>query len=111
MDLVRDILISVADDKSEILKKYPDQEVCYHMAIMIEAGLLIGEALKNGAGVLPVFAHVDRLTWQGHDFLDAARHEERWAWAKKAIGKLGGATFQVWTAVLTAYVREKLGIK
>jgi hypothetical protein len=111
MDLVRDILISVADDNRKTLEKYADREVCYHMAIMIEAGLIIGEAIKSDAEALPVFAHADRLTWKGHDFLDAARHEERWSWAKKAIEKLGGATFQVWTALLTSYLQDKLGLK
>ena len=32
-----------------------------------------------------------RLTWQGHEFLDAARNEDRWNQAKKTISEKGGS--------------------
>jgi hypothetical protein len=50
------------------------------------------------------------LTWEGHEFLDAARENKTRNQAKDIINRLGGATIQIWVAVLTELIKKKLGL-
>jgi hypothetical protein len=55
-------------------------------------------------------ALISSLTWQGHEFLDAAREPSRWQQAKAIVAKAGEASIQVWIAVLTDLVKKNLGL-
>jgi hypothetical protein len=70
------------------LSRYTGAQAGHHMALLIEAGLVKG---KVAAGSLadeddepPFILLFGRLTWAGHDFLDAARSEPVW---RKALAK------------------------
>lgn len=82
MDLVRKILMSVADNPSGWassnlkIEGYTDEEVGYHSLIMIEAGLVAGQDVTI-MGSSPE-GLITRLTWQGHEFLEAAQEPTRW---------------------------------
>lgn len=43
---------------------------------------------------------IHRMTWSGHDFLDAIRDEGRLSQAKDIFSKMGGVTFEVAKEVL-----------
>jgi hypothetical protein len=114
MDLVRKILMAVADNPSGWapsgleIEGYTDEQIGYHALIMIEAGLVAGEdvtVMRSGPTGM-----ITRLTWQGHDFLEAAREPTRWQEAKTIIGKVGSASLQVWTTVLTQLTLKSLGL-
>jgi hypothetical protein len=105
MDLVRAILLKIeespdgyAPDSIEI-PDYSRNQIAYHLAIMIEAGLLHGDVAEGMEGDLDGLP--TRITWQGHDFLDAAREPSRWGQAKRRLGRIGSASFEVWIKVLT----------
>jgi hypothetical protein len=52
-----------------------------------------------------------RLTWQGHDFLEAARNDIIWAKAKAKVVEQGvGLSVELMKAVLLSYGKERLGI-
>ena len=73
MDLVRLILQKIEmDEPPHSIEGFTQPQVNYHIAIMIDAHLVIGitGSSDNSAGV--DFAIVNRMTWQGHDFLQAA---------------------------------------
>jgi hypothetical protein len=79
-----------------------------HIELLIEAGLLAGEVHRHSSGGIPV---VTRLTWAGHDFLDAMKDEGIWRKAKESILKpIGGATFDVLLDWLKWQMKEKLGM-
>jgi hypothetical protein len=77
---------------------------------------LLGEAglakifETTSAGDKSPQAIVTRLTWAGHEFLDAARENQIWNQAKDSIGKIGGASLQIWMMVLTGLIMKKLQI-
>lgn len=109
MDLAREILLAV--EKSEGMAGWIDldlqgrskDEVTYHVMLLEEAGLI-------EAHDLTVHGDVDwrptRLTWHGHEFLDAAREESRWAKAKSIMKeKAGGLSFEVMKEVLLELMR------
>ena len=55
-------------------------------------------------------AMITSLTWFGHEFLDSARQNQVWNLTKDAIGKIGGASLDIWLALLSANIKSMLGI-
>jgi hypothetical protein len=83
IELVREILIEIdaydgsADEVFNLaIAGHSYEEVTYHVVLLAEAGLINAE--PDG-----INHSIARLTWQGHEFLDAARSEEIWDAAKK----------------------------
>ena len=113
MDFIRELLITVEakPDNSEyrlVPGKASDQEI-YHVELMVEAGLIKANPYLFDDG------HkewgVERLTWKGHEFLDAARDQSRWNQAKNIAGeKAGSVTFDVLTSLLTQLMRQAVGL-
>ncbi len=57
-------------------------EISYHMSLLIEVGLVKGQMVQTiGPEVKDFIAQ--RLTWQGHEFLDAIRSDTVWEKTKK----------------------------
>jgi hypothetical protein len=82
-DLVREILLKLEGCESARGNLRPedvsgrDQEiVSYHMQILMEAALIVGECSRTiGA---PLYCTANRLTWAGHEFLDQVRSHTAW---------------------------------
>jgi hypothetical protein len=93
MDLIREILIECEkQDGAPGLMKiaiegHSDHEINYHLSLLNEAGLIEARALGHGptAIVQPL-----RLTWNGHEFLSAARSSKVWDAAKEFTLKTTG---------------------
>jgi hypothetical protein len=78
---------------------YSDNEIDYHLTIMLEAGLFTGASHSRSGHYYPLIMPT-RLTWQGHEFLDACRDEGRWIKAKDIFKQAGGVSFEVAKEVL-----------
>lgn len=117
MDLIRAMLLQVeahphgrAPDKIEIAG-YTEEQINFHAFLLVEAGLAEGFEVTNSCSNSPE-AIINRLTWTGYEFLDSARNDGIWNKAKTTIiNKLGGASFVVLTALLTAFTKEQVGLK
>src|SRR5262245_16629438 len=85
-------------------------EVVEHIALMIDAGLIEGEAYPDtrasGGGLFIVTG----VTWKGHDFLDAARNDTVWNATKKRLAKAGAWTFPIVLEVLKEEAKRHLGL-
>lgn len=116
MDLVRAILmhlersVEVDADVAELVRDleadgYRREQLSYHYELMAEAGLIKGfDVGAASVGWLP-----QRLTWVGHEFLDAARNEDRWGRAKSLIDKtVDSAPFEMWKEVLSELSRDAI---
>ena len=67
---------------------YDESTVHEHIERLIEAGLLEGKVARaSGRSV----AHVSRLTWPGHDFLQTNRDDSVWKKAKEQMLKPGAS--------------------
>ncbi|EIO4603188.1 DUF2513 domain-containing protein [Vibrio parahaemolyticus] len=83
MDLARKLMLEVESHPSHIesikFPNYSQEEVYYHVALLIDAGLLKGDymMLKN-ASMAPAKIYIEKLTWEGHEFLDDTRKENVW---------------------------------
>ena len=88
MDLVRLILKKIEmDEPLKSIESFTQQQVDYHVAIMIEAHLVTGITGSSDNSTCVDFAFPNRMTWQGHDFLQAAKDDTKWKKAKDYISK------------------------
>ena len=80
-------MLSIEADEETDLSGIP-QEVCvYHRALIIEAGF--GTGMITESGGMPHAVVIHRLTWEGHEYLDAVRGEDIWEKTKSVFKKEG----------------------
>ncbi len=115
MDLVREILQQIEawpEPQDWVEFDLPDRlpdEVNYHVAIMVEAGLIQAQDVST----LQMYDwRAKKLTWTGHEFLDDARDDKVWSGAKKRLGaQFASASFEVIRAVLVDITKTILGLQ
>jgi len=122
MDIIRLLLLQLeSGERPKELKKYSLEQINYNSLLMIEAKLAEGGAfnrkslrelgVKIGGNlaedrVVVLF----RLTWAGHDFLDASRDETLWKKAKATVMKPAASfTFDFLKEWLRNEIRARFG--
>ena len=85
-------------------------EIAYHVRLLEESGL-IKVSIVEYCGDAGIHFDLERLTWVGHDFLDAIRNETIWKKTKTAIAEKGGSmTFDIIKAVAITLAKTTMGI-
>ncbi len=109
-DLIRQILLQIEQHpgltgpvKLDLADYTPDQ-ISYHVMLLDEAGLIEASNDTNFGGIE---WSPDRLTWHGHEFLDAARNDQSWGQVKQALGKTGGFVVAVAEQLLLELVKAQ----
>jgi hypothetical protein len=95
MDLVREVLLKVEELPFDggfhdvAVDGRTDEEIYYHVMLLDEAGFIEAMNLTTNDGVC---WKAMRLTYSGHEFLDAARSDTVWQkakdWTLKSTGTL-----------------------
>lgn len=95
MDLIREVLLKVEELPFDggfheiTVEGRTDDEVTYHVMLLHEAGFIEAQDLTTLSGIC---WKPKRLTYSGHEFLDAARSDTVWqkakAWTQKTTGTL-----------------------
>jgi hypothetical protein len=85
MELIRLLLLVYeGEEPKPDFSDYSEDQQVYHSALLIEAKLVDGSILPDR---YPRGIVVLRLTWDGHEFLDAARNQSVWNRIRaKAVG-------------------------
>jgi hypothetical protein len=115
MDLVRAILLAVEAHPDGYaphplaIDGFTPAQIGYHAVILKEAGLVEAIDSTSGDDAGPM-AIITRLTWQGHEFIAAARSPSIWSQAKALMFKAGGGSFAVWQSVLTELIKRNVGL-
>ncbi len=110
MDLIRAILLEVekstSPDGCQInLPGHSGEELYYNAQLAQEAGLIDAKFLRGSTDF-----HVLRLTYAGHEFLDAARNDTLWVKAKEMVTKnTGTLTLEGLKIALSTLIRHALG--
>lgn len=109
MDLIRGVLIEVEKLPFDSgfhdisVQGYTDEEITYHVRLAHEAGLIEAIDLTTMDGVC---WKPKRLTYEGHEFLDAARSNTVWNKAKETLLSTSGTiTLEALKALLPQIVR------
>ena len=117
LDLVRGMLLGVekAGTPTEImalgLEETDFQVLAYHAQILVEAGLLKARITWVDNSDLPVSVVVERLTWEGHDYLDAVRDDGIWVKTRALVRERAGvAALEVVKSVAIAIAKAQLGL-
>lgn len=125
MDLVRKILFVMEADEKQIeftgyspikVEGYKREIVSYHMKIMAQAGLLHVDLVESMTALIEGFQTPKNettyysISWEGHEFLDAARDNKRWEKAKGVMNQVGGFVFDVGKQLLVQYLKQELNL-
>ena len=109
MDLARSILFAIEASEDDprgwvedlgSFEGHSATAVSYHIKLLYEAGLIEADDLSTGGeGNFRWLAK--QLTWDGHEFLEAARKDSLWDQAKRlTLDKTGGLSLELLKAVL-----------
>lgn len=114
MDLVRKILLALEGHdhghapRSLPIEGHSEEQIGYHVFLMGAANLLKVADTTHTQSPSPSAIPIG-MTWEGHDFLEAAREPSRWTAALKKISESGaGMTFEILKGVLVALSKEAL---
>lgn len=116
MDLVRDILRAIEssegtefDANTLELSGHTSDVINYHLGLLVDAGM--AEGTSDQIIGRPPDWYVTRLTWEGHEFLEAARNDTIWAKAKeKATHATGGLSLAVLKEILVQFAKQAAGL-
>ena len=117
MDLIRQILFKMEDHSGgfaphnmEIDGDYTPDQIGYHIWLLGDAGLMKVSDVTSMGSDAPQAIPIN-LTWEGHDFIAAARSDTIWAHAKEKAKSVGGAlSLGVFKQLLDSLVKHQLGI-
>jgi hypothetical protein len=111
IELIRLLLIQQeTGEKPDGLTAYPEAEQIYNLQLMEDAKLIVADLFIDESGIAKG-AVIHRLTWAGHDFLDAVRDETIWKKAKEHVLRPGASwTFDVLKQWAKYELLTKLGV-
>lgn len=96
MELVRQLLLKIeAADRGLDLTDFTcdawtNDEIAYHLRLLKSKGFIDGTEGKAWSGNIVMF-HVDGLTWDGADFLDAIRDDRVFSKTSKVVRETVGS--------------------
>jgi DNA-binding HxlR family transcriptional regulator len=115
MDLIRKVLMTVEEQPLDYgglelsIDGYDRETIAEHVRMLAKSGYIEAtdvSTMDRGTDWRP-----KRLTWQGHDFLEAARNDTIWSKAKAKITELGvGFSMEITKATLISIAKEKLNL-
>jgi hypothetical protein len=118
MDLVRTILLKVEGDPKFDGSLHPangaelgieghcERAIAYNCAQLVEAGFLTGNTKHATQGMVIV----GKLTWEGHEFLDAVRDPDIWRKTKERAKGLASVGLGFLWEIAKGEVKTKLGL-
>jgi Hypothetical protein (DUF2513) len=114
LELVRLLMLEIEskDDRFDHTKLaidgYDLSQIDYHLQLLIEAQFVIGRVIKNFGGSI---IKVEKLSWEGCNFLDDARNESVWKKTMATVKEKGGSvSFAVLTQLLISAAKQHFGL-
>lgn len=112
MELVRLIMLEIEKNPDPMawtdinITGHDDLEISYHIKLLYEKGLVDANDLSNHDGMAWKAKH---LTFDGHEFLDAARSDTVWNRAKeRVLSTTGTLTLDALKMALPIVIRQML---
>jgi len=111
MELARLILLEIEKQPSysssiELeFDGYSSEQINYHTMLLHEAGLIVA---IDASSLSDLCWMPQRLTWQGHEFLEASRNDIAWNKTKEIMARGGGFVFEIAKSILIKLVEQQL---
>lgn len=104
--------LSIPHGSEELaIEGYSPDEISYNLELMVEGGLLLAQGSGFSADGALLF---QRLSWNGHEYLESVRDPEVWRLTKEGAAEAGGAGIAFMWDLAKAYskhvAKERLGI-
>lgn len=117
-DLARKIMFAIEDTPANqtpgdvVIEGRTEDEIIEHLALLIDAGYLDGKTHRSGMGSQRLYTvFITGITWEGHEFIAAARSEGLWNQAKEKFTSTGTAiSLSLIKGLLIEMGKAKLGI-
>lgn len=99
MDLIRKILLEAEQDNSDhglsdfLIPGFTQEQIGYHVYLLKNAGLVEGYIGFDNGSVNVGSYDINRMTFAGHDFLDAIRDDVVWTKRKEKVIEFGVGAF------------------
>ncbi|MEA2994201.1 MAG: hypothetical protein QOD40_3121 [Alphaproteobacteria bacterium] len=117
MNLIRELLLKLESlpirsggivhispgDAEVAIQDYSEDQVGYHLSLLKEQRLIETPGSQPMIGII-----FRRLTWEGHDFLDAVRDPEIWKKTKKGTEAVGSFTFELVKDLARGFIKTKI---
>ena len=116
MELIKKILLRLEESPKGLETDlsndgYTSEQITYHSYLLIQGGLAEGERFYTHDGSPHPKAILSNLTWQGHEFVDAARNDSIWKKAMERVKERSDAIpIGVLTMLLTSLLKAQLGL-
>lgn len=120
MDVVRAVLLAFEASEESVdriddlpIAGYDKSVIWHHAVILADKGYLVDvhrEARMSGDDyVLLVHEGTEyRLSWEGHEYLDAVRDPKVWAKTKEGAKKVGSSSVDVLWAIARELIKSNL---
>ncbi len=115
MELVRRILgyFEGKDDAKPVedlaIEGYHASTIQYHVILLYEAGLIAGEPTRSKSSDRIIRVLPFRLTWEGHEFLAAAKDDSVWRRVTaKVMAGVSDIPFSLLKEALIATMRSQI---
>ena len=114
-DLIRKLLfhfevkLDYTAERCPAIEGHKELDIVYHMLLLAQAGFLDHqpEWTKSRDRIIRVLGF--GLTWDGHEFLEAARNDTIWQKAKSRLTeRVGGVPFDVMFALLLDIAKRQV---
>lgn len=115
MELIRKILMVIEQTPTGYapeleIEGYLSTQVGYHAYLLIDAGLAHGHEVSAIGSEAPQGLIIS-LTWEGHEFAEAARDDRRWNRAMGMVAEKGGdVTLDVLKQLLVSLMKGSSGL-
>lgn len=116
MELIRKIILNIESSQHGFVNNdleiegYISEQIDYHSYLIIQGGLAEGITTTNFQSSSPT-AIIRNLTWQGHEFAEAARNDSIWYRVSKIIKDKGeGMAFPIITQLLISEIKKNVGL-
>jgi hypothetical protein len=96
--------ITISPDSPKIaVEGFDADQIAYHLSLLQERNLI---EVPDGQPMIGIV--FTRLSWDGHDYLDAVRDPKIWHKTKEATDKVGSWTFEIVKELAKSLIKSEL---
>jgi len=95
-------------DEDFKIEGFDQRLVQYHLVILVEAGFIQGASSRRNGDHAIIDANPERLTWEGHEFLDAIRSPVIWRKVKNIGGQIAFDSIKKYAMSMSAMITDGL---